>query len=280
MPTVALDYLVVGHVTQDLVEGGFLIGGTASYSSRTGRALGCRVGVVTSVSLDLDLTQALDGVLIACTPAAATTTFENIYVDGITTREQRVHGLAELLVPEMVPAIWEPSIVHLGPIARECAPELVDSFGDAFVGLTPQGWMRQWDEDGRISPCEWEDPENLLARADAVVLSDMDVTDPSLIDTYASQTRVLAVTTGAAGCTIYADGRRYDFPAETAQQVDPTGAGDIFATAFFTHLHGTGDLGESACFANCVAASSVTRVGLASTPARDEVDHCRRILAR
>ena len=54
----------------------------------------------------------------------------------------------------------------------------------------------------------------------------------------------------------------------------------IFATAFFTHLHATGDLGESARFANCVAASSVTRVGLASTPAREEVDRCRRILAR
>ena len=279
MSTIALDYLVVGHVTRDLVEGGSLVGGTASYSSRTARALGCRVGVVTSTSLDLDLSQELDGVLVACVPSTTATTFENIYVNGIATRQQMVYGFAELLVPEMVPKGWRPSVVHLGPIARECAPELVDAFGGAFVGLTPQGWMRQWDEAGRISPREWGKPERLLARADAVVLSEMDVMDASLIDTYASQTRVLVVTTGAAGCTVYANGERYDFPAQAAQEVDPTGAGDIFATAFFTQLHATRDLATSARFANCVAASSVIRVGLSGTPSRQEVDRCRRNLA-
>lgn len=276
MSTVALDYLVIGHVTRDLVEGGFLIGGTASYSPRTGRALGRRVGVVTSASLDLDLSVALDGILIAYVPTATTTTFENIYVDGVATREQKVYGFAERLVPEMVPADWRPSIVHLGPIGRECAPELIDAFGDTFVGLTPQGWMREWDEAGRISPCEWEEPERLLARADAVVLSEADLTGPGLIGKYASQTRVLVVTAGATGCTVYANGGEYRFPAEPTQEVDPTGAGDIFATAFFIHLQETANLSASARFANCIATPSVTRVGLASIPSGREADRCRR----
>ena len=60
---------------------------------------------------------------------------------------------------EMAPPAWRPSIVHLGPIAHECADDLVDAFGDAFVGLTAQGWLREWDEDGRISRCEWDEPE-------------------------------------------------------------------------------------------------------------------------
>jgi sugar/nucleoside kinase (ribokinase family) len=112
-----------------------------------------------------------------------------------------------------------------------------------------------------------------------VVLSDEDVTDPALIEKYASQTRVLVVTTGAAGCTIYASGRRSDFPVHPSYEVDPTGAGDIFAAAFFTRLHATSDLETSARFANCVAASSVTRVGLFGTPTPDEVNECRRIFA-
>lgn len=279
MSIVSLDYLVVGHVTRDLVEGGYLIGGTASYSSRAGRALCCRVGVLTSASLDLDLTEALDGVLVACIPAATTTTFENTYIDGIDTRQQRIYGFAELLVPEMVPLAWRPSVVHLGPIARECADGLVDAFGDAFVGLTPQGWLRQWDDDGRISPCEWAEPEMMLGRADAVVLSEVDVLDASQIETYERLTRLLVVTNGAKGCTVYADGARHEFPADPVPEVDPTGAGDIFATAFFIMLNETGDLAVSARFANCFAAPSVTRTGLAGTPSREEVERCRRLLA-
>jgi len=236
------------------------------------------VGVLTSASLDLDLSQALDGVLLACVPAPTTTTFENVYIDGIDTRQQRVYGFAELLTPEMAPPAWRPSIVHLGPVARECADDLWDAFGEAFIGLTPQGWLRQWDEEGRISPCEWEEPEKMLGRANAVVLSEMDVTDANLIDYYASLTRVLVVTTGARGCSVYAEGVRHAFPADPVPEVDPTGAGDIFATAFFIVLHETGDLAASARFANCFAAPSVARAGLAGTPSREEVDRCRRLL--
>ena len=38
--TQPLDYLVIGHITQDLVKGGAMLGGTASYSTMTAHALG------------------------------------------------------------------------------------------------------------------------------------------------------------------------------------------------------------------------------------------------
>jgi sugar/nucleoside kinase (ribokinase family) len=274
---IELDYLVIGHVTRDLANGDFTIGGTVSYAARTARALGCRGGVVTSASPDLDLSQALDGVLVARSPAAATTTFENIYTSN--GRRQVLHTIAETLVPGMVPADWRAAIVHLGPVARECDPELVNAFGDAFVGLTPQGWMRYWDQAGHVSCCHWEKAEELLARADAVVLSEEDVAgDETLLARYASQTRVLVVTRGAAGCTVYTTGRSRHFPAPTVHEVDPTGAGDIFAAVFFVWLQHRGDPWMAARFANCIAAESVTRVGLTSTPSTDEVAHCERVL--
>ena len=274
---VELDYMVVGHVTRDLVNGAFAIGGTVSYAARTARALGCRVGIVTSASPDLDLSQALNGVLVARSPATTTTTFENIYTsDG---RRQVLHAVAETLVPGMVPPDWRATVVHLGPVARECDPALVNAFGDGFVGVTPQGWMRRWDQDGHVSGCRWEGAEPLLARADAVVLSEEDVAgDESLVAQYAAQTRMLVVTQGAAGCTVHADGRSCHFSAPTVHEVNPTGAGDVFATAFFVWLQRSGDPWMAARFANCVAARSVTRVGLAGTPVPDEVVHCEQIL--
>jgi sugar/nucleoside kinase (ribokinase family) len=279
---VELDYLAIGHVTRDLAGGAFTIGGTVSYAARTARALGCRVGVVTSASPDLDLSHALGNVPITRTPAATTTTFENIYTsDG---RRQMLHTTAETLVPTMVPPDWKVAaggIVHLGPVAQECAPALSDAFGDAFVGLTPQGWMRCWDHAGRVGRCRWEGAEPLLARADAVVLSEEDVAgDEALARQYAAQTRLLALTQGAAGCTVYAEGQSRHLPAPTVHEVDATGSGDVFAAAFFVWLRRGGDPWAAARFANCVAARSVTREGLSGTPTPDEVARCKRMTMR
>ena len=277
---VELDYLVIGHVTCDLMDGGFTIGGTASYTARTALALGCRVGIVTSASPDFDLSQALDNILIARIPAATTTTFENIYTPG--GRRQMLHATAETLVPEMVPPDWtiaSNGIVHLGPVAQECDPALVDAFGDAFVGLTPQGWMRCWDQAKQVSRCLWKEAEPLLARADAVVLSEEDVAgDEALVSQYTSQTRLLVLTQGASGCTVYTERQSRHFSAPAVQEIDATGCGDIFAATFFFWLKRSGDPWAAARLANCVAARSVTRAGLDGTPTPDEVEQCKQTL--
>ena len=270
---IQLDYLVVGHVTRDLADGAFTIGGTVSYSARTALALGCRVGVVTSASPELDLSPVLDGVAVARFPASATTTFENIY--AAEGRRQVLHGTAETLVPEMMPPDWRPQIVHVGPVARECAPEWVGAFEDVFLGVTPQGWMRDWDDAGHVRPGRWEGAEPWLARADGVVLSEEDVGgDQKLLAQYAAQTRLLVVTDGVRGCTVYQHGRTRHFAAPAVQEVDPTGAGDIFATAFFVSLQRAGDPWAAARFANCVASRSVMRAGLPGTPTQEEVARC------
>lgn len=272
---IELDYLVVGHVTRDLKDGDFTLGGTASYAARTARALGCRTGIITSASPDLDLSRGLDSVLIARCPASTTTTFENIYTAA--GRRQLLHTVAETLSPALAPPDWKAAIVHLGPVARECDPALVNSFGDAFIGVTPQGWMRRWDQDGRVSCCRWEEEEEVLARADAVVLSEEDVAgDTNLITQYAARARLLVVTQGPAGCTVFTAGQSRHFSAPAVQEVDPTGAGDVFAAAFFVWRQRGRDPWTAARFANCVAACSVTRTGLSGTPSLEEIARCER----
>ena len=276
-----LDYLVIGHITCDLVQDGFAIGGTASFAARTARAMGCRTGIVTSVSPDLDLDQALDGILLSRHSAAITTTFEN--VNTARGRRQMLYGTAGTLVPAMIPPEWRidtaKGVVHLGPVAQECDATLIDAFGDAFIGLTPQGWMRCWDKDGHVSRCQWEKAEPLLSRADAVVLSDEDLGgDKDVAAYYAARARLLVVTRGAGGCTIHTGGQSRDFSAPVVSEVDATGSGDIFAAAFFVWLKHSGDPWAAARFANCVAARSVTREGLSGTPTADEVARCKQTI--
>lgn len=267
-----LDYLVIGHVTRDRTADGWTPGGTAAYAARTARAMGLRVGVLTSAADDLS--RALAGIEVVCLPAAATTTFDNRYTDA--GREQVVRALAAPLTAAAVPPQWRTArIVHLGPVAGECDPALVDLFPVSFVGLTPQGWMRAWDKQGRVRRAPWEQADQLLVRADAVVLSEEDIaSDETLVTRWAAWTRVLAVTRAAHGCSVYWRGTRTDVAAFAAVEVDPTGAGDVFAAVFFARLADGDEPLAAARLANCVAAASVGRVGLAATPTPAEFVRC------
>ena len=195
----------------------------------------------------------------------------------ILDRQQHIGAHAALLRPEDVPLEWRGApIVHIGPIAQEVDPSAVDAFPGSLLGITPQGWMRAWDAQGIVRPTVWDPPDALLARADAVVLSREDVGDDmGLVERYAERTGLLVLTAGWKGATVYHRGRVRSIPAPSIAEVDPTGAGDIFAAALFVALHITGDPYRAAAFANCVAAHSVERSGMRSIPTADEVDRCR-----
>ena len=270
------DYVVIGHITRDLYNGGHKIGGTATFSALTARAMGYRVGIVTSAGSEIDASPLPTDIDIVVRAAEATTTFENFYEDG--HRSQFIWSQANLLTSKDVPLAWSGSpIVHLGPVAQEVDPGLIDCFADSLLGLTPQGWMRGWDKTGKVHPLEWRPAEALPRRADALILSQEDVGgDMALVRAYASRTRLLVVTTGWEGATVYHGEEVRVFPAPQVHEQDPTGAGDIFATALLTALHETRDPWLSAQYANCVASHSVERSGLASIPTVDEIEQCRK----
>ena len=272
-PLEPVDYLVIGHVTEDLTPTGSRLGGTATFSALTARALGLRAGIVTAVGEGTSL-QVLDGIAIARIPSPHTTMFENIYSDG--ARKQIVHHPAARISFKDVPDAWRnSSIIHLGPVAQELDSQLTKQFSSSMISITPQGWMRTWNGDGHVLPCAWESAEILLPRAAAVVISRDDVGgDEELIESMAHQTRVLAVTEGSAGSVLYWNGDRRRFHAPQLEEVDATGAGDIFAAAFFIRLFNTRDPWEAARFATQLAARSVTRIGLDGIPTQKEINEC------
>ena len=78
--------------------------------------------------------------------------------------------------------------------------------------------------------------------------------DEEWIEVMAHQTRVLAVTEAAAGAVLYWNGDRRRFRAPQVEEVDATGAGDIFAASFFIRLQATRDPWEAARFATQLSA--------------------------
>jgi len=273
MPLAPVDYLVIGHVAHDLTPEGPRLGGTAAYSALTAQALGLRVGIVTAVGPETPLTS-LGNIPIVSLDSPNSTIFENIYTEH--GRIQYLRGQATRIDYNHVPDVWRrASIIHLGPIANEMDTRLPEGFSASLLGLTPQGWMRQWDSECRVSRAEWKHADFAMARATAVVISREDVNhDDELIEHMAQQTRVLAVTESAAGAVLYWNGDRRRFRAPAVTEVDATGAGDVFAAAFFARLFKTRDPWEATRFATLLASYSVTRVGLAGIATSGEVDRC------
>jgi sugar/nucleoside kinase (ribokinase family) len=266
-----VDYLIIGHVTQDITPLGPVLGGTASYAALTARAFGLRVGIVTSCRLDLNLDE-LARISIIRKPSEVNSTFQNIYTPN--GRIQFVHHIAETLRLDDIPAVWRNTpIVHLGPIAREISPEIAQAFPQSIVGVTPQGWLREWDGEGRVSFCDWPDAAEVLSHAGIAVMSIEDVRgNEEVISEFAGLLPILVVTEGAAGCRVYWNGDVRNFRPPLEVEIDPVGAGDIFATAFFIRYSSTRDPWESARFATLLAANSVTRKTLAGVPTPDEVN--------
>ena len=130
--------------------------------------------------------------------------------------------------------------------------------------------MRQWDAQGYVRFDHWLEAAYILQQAHAAVISIEDVeADEALIHSLAASVPVLAVTKGKFGVDLYSHGSLYPLRAPKTEEVDPTGAGDIFAAVFFTQMTYHGDPRHAAEFAIRVASNSITRPGLAGAPTED-----------
>jgi sugar/nucleoside kinase (ribokinase family) len=272
-PLEPVDYLVIGHLTCDLTPEGPRLGGGAAYAALTARAMGLRTGVVTAWGNEIPLSE-LEGIPVVAAEAEHSTTFENVYTaDG---RVQTIRHVAPQIDFSLVPEAWQRApILHLAPVAGEVDPLPPAAFHPSLLGLSAQGWLRRWDESGRVGPASWPGAEEPLQRAGAVFISVEDVRgDEHQIEEFMLATRLLVVTEGPEGARLYwnRDLRRFRVP--DVPEVDATGAGDIFAASFLARLYATRDPWEAARFACRMSAFSVTRNGLEGVPTYAEIQAC------
>jgi sugar/nucleoside kinase (ribokinase family) len=120
---------------------------------------------------------------------------------------------------------------------------------------------------------EWTPSPALLEQLDVLVISELDVPDPNrLVRDWGRYIRIIVVTQADQGATVYKSDEVCHYPARPAQEVEPTGAGDVFTAAFLIRLAETGDPCQAAQFANVVASFSVEGIGMAAIPHRQRVD--------
>jgi sugar/nucleoside kinase (ribokinase family) len=273
------EYVTVGHVTVDVLEPDGLRrpGGGAFYSALQAARLGLRTLIVTKGAQ-----RELEGLLapyreeldVEILPAEQTTTLAT-WGMGAQRRQQVLAWAGAMSEPIEV----DTSILHLAAVARE-TPGSWRGRAD-FVGITPQGWTRAWDERGEISHVAL-DPEALPEHVDALAISEVErawceelIASPAKRAGHmeplaqagdrspAGGARVMAVTAGSAPTTIVlADGSetKIAVPARVRPRED-LGAGDVFAAAFFVALHEGRSPADAAAYGNAAATVRIAGEG-------------------
>mgnify|MGYP002395277953 CR=1 FL=1 len=269
-----IDYLIFGHLTADIINSGQCLGGTAAFSGLTAHALGLRTGIVTAYSDGLDISP-IRSLWIKNIQSEQTTTFKNIS-DGIH-RTQYLYQTAEKITKKDCPELNPPpAIVHLGPMAAEVDPEIIRCYKNSLKCLTPQGWFRQTDDNFKVEYQMWENYETYLSMADIAVLSLQDVMgDEAVIGKMAVMVPILVVTENFRGARVYWHNDARFINAPEVKYEDDTGAGDIFAAAFFYRYLSTKDPWEAGRFAVLLASWSVTRKYLNSIPPKEEIERAK-----
>ena len=263
--------LTVGHVTWDRRGRDDILGGTVSYGSLAARKLGWDAGALTSAGADFDAARDLAGVEVFVSRAPATTRFHNDY-DADGHRRQVLSARADDIELTTLPDNWRnPDALLLGPVAGELQGFPVSAFEAGGVGAIAQGFMREVAPDGSISAREWPTAARDLSGVHALFVSEFDLPQGASAREFLHFVPIVVLTRGWEGVTLFTHDAARDIPSLPRQEIDPTGAGDVFAAAFLVRYHEVGDPEEACVFAACAASCVVEGVGTSTLGDRGEV---------
>lgn len=203
----AVDILLIGTVTRDLLGRApeeYRLGGTVSFAAAAAIGLDRQPVIVARAATPDHLEELPPSASIHLLHSPTTSTFANIYTD-----EGRVQycytPTAPIHASDIPQKLRAPSAVLLGPLVRDVEPDVAAIFPeDTLVVAVPQGWMRVWDETGRVSHERWRNAHKILPNVDVLVLSLEDIDDDiSRLDPWFEHVPLIIVTEYRDGSTIY-----------------------------------------------------------------------------
>lgn len=268
------DILCIGHVCHDETEHGYILGGSASYCSIVASKLGYASAVLTSAGDDFLFHNVFkeNNIALKCQAAKKTTLFHNVYTQG--TRIQYLKQRANVISAADLPPNWTSiPVIKFCLIADEVDPALLKHFPGSLIGATIQGWLRAWDKTGKIYPKEMD--WAILRDVDVVCMSRDDISGfEDKIPLIASYVKVLVLTDGRHDAEVFTENKKLTFPSYPVKEIDPTGAGDVFAAAFLLEYALKYNVVDAAIFAHCAASLVVEGMGI------ENLDDLHRISTR
>lgn len=262
----------MGHLSEDLTPDGPRLGGAAAFGGLLGRRFGQRVTVLTATDPSFPYLDALAEIQLCRVPSPERTRFENRYLaDG--SREQTILSRAAVIpeadIRRAIRELPPGSAVLYCPVADELggAGPLPRPRGrGALAGAAPQGLIRRWNAAGQVST-QWSARAfERLAGLDFLSLSEAEFPEGMRLSV-----PLVAVTRGRHGAVLHRSGcPATGIPATPGAEVDPTGAGDVFAAALFVGLWSGAAAESAARLAAAAAAISIESPGTEGIPTLEE----------
>src|SRR5207245_9003006 len=133
--------------------------------------------------------------------------------------------------------------------------------------------VRPTAPDGRVVPRAWGSPECLLQSVQALFLSREDIRgqEDEVVEWF-QRMPVGALTADRDGALLFVNGERYEIHPRAAREIDPTGAGDVFAATFLVQYQRDGDPWQAAAAAACAGSLAVEGEGWSTVADRATLD--------
>jgi sugar/nucleoside kinase (ribokinase family) len=295
----AKEFFSIGHITNDVYPTPHVSGGVA-YSAYVAKLLGYESHIITKCPENSSFISDLNslGIIVHRLPCSSAdndhkmTTFLNVFDDKgkrtqIVTEKQEPITTNDLAYFPSIPRTAE---VMIAPVANEVSPSLLISLAQNHrLHLTPQGFFRRIDDDGKVIRERW--PElDLFRLATLIVLSDEDIhfNDSQIVDKETfSDIRMISnlvvLTKGERGSEILRGGEAatlpiHAFPLRSEEVIDLSGAGDSYTMAFLAQFTVTQDIHQAGVFASLYAALKIADLhgngaGLLTAPSQSDVEN-------
>ncbi len=285
-------FLVIGNITKDELitkAGGRIAFGGASYAALAAARLGWEAQIVTRGNDEIEAwAEGLrgEGIKVDVQPDESLTHFLNDYSSG-----GRRQWLLSHTGPIAYDPSWEADVIHINPMFGEVGAEEVEGAKGrcGLLSLDAQGFVRGL-RGSRVIGRFWGERGKFLGHADLLKVGREEarlvsrMRDPWGICRELSGfgPRIVELTLGERGSLIF-DGDRFDgyeVPAYRTREVDPTGAGDVYAAAFAIKYFESRDALEAGLFASAAASFAVEAFGTDGIAERARVEERHRELRR
>jgi len=285
-----LKILVAGFLTIDTIQLPMRqitsVGGPPAYAGLICSRLGHEVLLLTRIGNDFPDEQvvwlARNGVVLRAadrSPNRPTTRFR-ISKTG-DERSLTLASRCEDLSSGQIPADTRFNASLVSPLAGEVSTSLLTEISarSDFTFLDPQGFVRAFDREGRVTLAPLRD-RSVLSKIDAIKMDRAEAemltgkSDPrqALGKLASIGLRKAIVTHGADVCHVLDGARIYEVRVPSSPVVDTTGAGDILSGATMSWYLKTRDFLRSACFGIAASSLSLHMIALAKVDLPMSVD--------
>ena len=285
-----MNILVAGFTTIDSIQlptrQVTSVGGPPAYAGMICARFGHSVTPLTKVGSDFPDEQAVwlarNGIVLRATDRSLTKPTTRFRISNSAgDRALFLAARCEDLTASQLPPDTRYSAALVSPLAGEVSPGLLGELSDRsdFVFLDPQGFIRRFGEDGRVSTAPLKD-RSVISKADAVK---MDRTEAEMLTGKSEPREALQkvasmgvhraiVTQGGEACHVLDGSRIYKVEVPRGPVLDATGAGDVLVGATLSWYLKTRDFLRSACFGIAASSLSLNMIALAKVDLPMSVD--------